>query len=289
MQTDDSIGSVYIDLDPLLSRQAQRNAVIEGWFPIYDTLRGVSGELEVRVSVQFINDVNPFRDSAAGVQFFSLSTLSPKAYVIQHAFGFVEELVVEDDPSFLNEGWADIFRTARRSNDSRQLLLFRLSSEVRTRIGKKVREMGGNAVLGYHQNFDIEGDSGIVARGYGTAVTIVETAHLAGQAGGQEEGDQVEVDDGKGPSSVPPKALSSNTHRHTRRMQRSAQRYGYKMGWGADTAEEVHLLSLRDFGKVRTTRVTRLHNTSHSLARSRLSLAGSLARSLARPRASASH
>ena len=32
--------------------------------------------------------------------------------------------------------------------------------------------MGGNAVLGYCMNFDVEGDSGIVARAYGTACCI---------------------------------------------------------------------------------------------------------------------
>ena len=32
--------------------------------------------------------------------------------------------------------------------------------------------MGGNAVLGYHQNFDMEGDSGLVARTFGTCVLI---------------------------------------------------------------------------------------------------------------------
>ena len=32
--------------------------------------------------------------------------------------------------------------------------------------------MGGNAVLGYHQNFDFEGDSGLVARAFGTCVLI---------------------------------------------------------------------------------------------------------------------
>ena len=32
--------------------------------------------------------------------------------------------------------------------------------------------MGANAVLGYHHEFDIEGDSGIVSRGYGTACVV---------------------------------------------------------------------------------------------------------------------
>ena len=42
-------------------------------------------------------------------------------------------------------------------------------------MSKKVIEMGGNAVLGYHQSFDVEGDSGLVARSYGTCVLIART------------------------------------------------------------------------------------------------------------------
>jgi hypothetical protein len=36
-------------------------------------------------------------------------------------------------------------------------------------MSKNVLEKGGNAVLGYHQSFDVEGDSGIVARTYVSA------------------------------------------------------------------------------------------------------------------------
>merc|ERR1712127_1154383 len=36
--------------------------------------------------------------------------------------------------------------------------------------------MGGNAVFAYHQAFDIEGDSGMIARGYGTACKIVRAS-----------------------------------------------------------------------------------------------------------------
>lgn len=34
--------------------------------------------------------------------------------------------------------------------------------------------MGANAVIGYTQCFDLEGDVGVVARGIGTAVTLVK-------------------------------------------------------------------------------------------------------------------
>ena len=45
--------------------------------------------------------------------------------------------------------------------------------KLRRQLGKKVLELGGNAVLGYRQHFDLEGDSAITARGYGTACRIV--------------------------------------------------------------------------------------------------------------------
>lgn len=32
--------------------------------------------------------------------------------------------------------------------------------------------MGGNAVVGYHQHFDIEGEFGVVVRAIGTAVSL---------------------------------------------------------------------------------------------------------------------
>ena len=47
---------------------------------------------------------------------------------------------------------------------------------MRRLIGVKVNGMGCNAVLGYKQHFDIEGDSGVVSRGYGTACRIKERA-----------------------------------------------------------------------------------------------------------------
>lgn len=46
--------------------------------------------------------------------------------------------------------------------------------KLRRKVGIAVTDLGGNAVLGYKHNFDLEGDhgKGIVARGYGTACYI---------------------------------------------------------------------------------------------------------------------
>ena len=66
-------------------------------------------------------------------------------------------------------------------NDSRLRLLYRLSCGLRRQLGKKVQEMGGNAVLAYTQSFDVEGDSGIVARACGTACKIFSVGALKGR------------------------------------------------------------------------------------------------------------
>jgi C2 domain len=78
------LGQVYVDLNPLLTNQSD-DAVsggalgIDGWFPLYDTLSGVCGELLISVKLNFIGDVNPFRDSSAGVRLLPFSTISAVA------------------------------------------------------------------------------------------------------------------------------------------------------------------------------------------------------------------
>jgi uncharacterized protein YbjQ (UPF0145 family) len=83
--------------------------------------------------------------------------------------GLVSAYVVEDDPE---HQWADTFRTSRNSNEARQLLLYKLTGRLRRRMGRKVRELSCNAVVGYHQHIELEGEVGLVARGYGTAVAL---------------------------------------------------------------------------------------------------------------------
>lgn len=86
----------------------------------------------------------------------------PEGYVLRNFCGFVEELVLNDDPEYQ---WMDKIRTPRTSNEARQKLFIKLSGEVQRRIGLKVLELGANSVLGYLQNFDLEGEHGIVVRG----------------------------------------------------------------------------------------------------------------------------
>ncbi|PBC32679.1 hypothetical protein APICC_01922 [Apis cerana cerana] len=186
----DAIGKVYINLNPLLlpgvpptvkniwtleaamntNAGSQSGSVMTGWIPVYDTMHGIRGEVNIIVKVELFSDFNKFRQSSCGVQFFYSPNI-PHGYHTQSIHGFVEELVVSDDPEYK---WIDKIRTPRASNEARQTLFFKLSGEVQRKIGLKALDLGGNAVIGYLQNFDLEGESGIVARGIGTAVTLVK-------------------------------------------------------------------------------------------------------------------
>ncbi|KAJ0069432.1 hypothetical protein NL108_006023, partial [Boleophthalmus pectinirostris] len=162
----DAIGKVYIDIDPLLATEAA--SIISGWFPIYDTIHGIRGEINVLVKVELFNDLNRFRQSSCGVKFFCTTSI-PRCYWAVMVHGFVEELVVNEDPEYQ---WIDRIRTPRASNEARQRLISLMSGELQRKIGLKVLEMGGNAVVGYLQCFDLEGESGLVVRAIGTACTL---------------------------------------------------------------------------------------------------------------------
>lgn len=140
-----------------------------GWIPVYDTMHGIRGEVNIIVKVELFSDFNKFRQSSCGVQFFCCEYFSPRyqvsclllaaispwnyfaAPIIPHGYhaqvihGFVEELVVSDDPEYK---WIDKIRTPRASNEARQTLFFKLSGEVQRKIGLKALDLGGNAVIG---------------------------------------------------------------------------------------------------------------------------------------------
>lgn len=228
--------------------------VIDGWFPLYDTLGGVRGELGLSIKLNFIGDVNPFRDSSAGVQLFPFSKLDGNSgYTVSHVFGFVEELVVADDPEF---EWSDNFNQARASHETRQTLMYLLDAKVRRRMCKKVLEMGGNAVLGYYQNFDMEGDSGLVARTYGTCVLIEkkETVDIASDIASSDQrmikatasGDD-DDDDGRAlVSNTTPRQDMARSTGMILTMMSEATAAAARQREGAQ--EEVQLLTMKDFG-----------------------------------------
>lgn len=193
----DAIGKVYLDLNPLLlpaspapvksswnsentttsSTGLKGGSVMSGWIPVFDTMHGIRGEVNIIVKVELFSDFNKFRQSSCGVQFFC-SPVIPQGYHAQVVHGFVEELVVNDDPEYQ---WIDKIRTPRASNEARQTLFFKLSGEVQRKIGLKALDLGGNAVIGYNQCFDLEGESGIVVRGIGTAVTLTKIQEISVQ------------------------------------------------------------------------------------------------------------
>ncbi|TRY58637.1 hypothetical protein DNTS_024782 [Danionella cerebrum] len=172
----DAIGKVYIDIDPLLCSEAA--TVISGWLPIYDTIHGIRGEINVLVKVDLFNDLNRFRQSSCGVKFFCTTSI-PRCYRAVMVHGFVEELVVNEDPEYQ---WIDRIRTPRASNEARQRLIFLMSGELQRKIGLKVLEMGGNTVVGYLQCFDLEGESGLVVRAIGTACTLEKVSTVPATA-----------------------------------------------------------------------------------------------------------
>ncbi|XP_062447710.1 C2 domain-containing protein 5 isoform X8 [Rhea pennata] len=131
-------------------------------------LIGIRGEINVMVKVDLFNDLNRFRQSSCGVKFFCTTSI-PKCYRAVIIHGFVEELVVNEDPEYQ---WIDRIRTPRASNEARQRLISLMSGELQRKIGLKVLEMRGNAVVGYLQCFDLEGESGLVVRAIGTACTL---------------------------------------------------------------------------------------------------------------------
>ena len=94
---DDPIGVVYIDTSNLLLRcinGSDTTPHLEGWFPIYDTLEGVRGELRVDIKLdKYVRDANPSNIAKAGVvHFLAVSRLASKLYSSQYILGFVEEL-----------------------------------------------------------------------------------------------------------------------------------------------------------------------------------------------------
>lgn len=189
----DAIGKITLSLNPLLlsndTKTASNQRSFSGWVPIFDTLQGIRGEINFIVKVDLFLDLNKHRQSSCGVQFFH-STNVPFGF---HAVirGFVEELyasvenviiprlilsiiysfsILCDDPE---HDWIDKIRKASTSNETRQVTFMKLAGQIQRKIGLKAVNMGGNAVVGFRQHFDLEKDT-IVARGIGTCVTLIK-------------------------------------------------------------------------------------------------------------------
>lgn len=79
-------------------------------------------------------------------------------------------MALDDDPE---HDWIDKIRRAASSNEARQSAFMKLSGQIQRKMGLKASSMGGNAIVGFRQHFDLEKDT-IVARGIGTCVTLVK-------------------------------------------------------------------------------------------------------------------
>lgn len=75
----DAIGKVNISLNPLLLPVADdknkltnsgKGSFMSGWIPVFDTMHGIRGEVNIIVKVDLFSDANKFRQSSCGVQFF---------------------------------------------------------------------------------------------------------------------------------------------------------------------------------------------------------------------------
>lgn len=64
--------------------------------------------------------------------FIILAPTIPQGYQAKIINGFVEELIVDDDPEYQ---WIDKIRTPRASNEARQTLFLKLSGELQRKIG----------------------------------------------------------------------------------------------------------------------------------------------------------
>jgi len=80
---DDGVGSVMIDLNPLLVNERRNGEVLDGWFPVYDTIHGIRGEINIQAKLQFFGDTNPFKESSAGVRFFSSNAMPTPFQVLK--------------------------------------------------------------------------------------------------------------------------------------------------------------------------------------------------------------
>eukprot|EP00002_Diphylleia_rotans_P010956 TRINITY_DN2172_c0_g1_i3.p1 TRINITY_DN2172_c0_g1~~TRINITY_DN2172_c0_g1_i3.p1 ORF type:complete len:846 (+),score=137.47 TRINITY_DN2172_c0_g1_i3:51-2588(+) len=166
---DDPVGCVLIHLGHTAAGAGEESKIrLNGWFPIYDSLRGICGELQLGITIEVIGDFVKSSESPLGVTVLSVSSL-PKSHRLQRVYGFVEEISFREDPE---HHWIETFAYSRTTNDARQLHISSLASKIKKRLCEKVVDLGGNALIGYHLNLDFGLEKELVGVGYGTACRI---------------------------------------------------------------------------------------------------------------------
>lgn len=151
IQQEQIIGSVNVDLNPLLAVDSPYS--LSGTFPLHhpDNPHPI-GQLSIQCRLQFFGDFNPFKESSAGVQFFTHPGIPRRHAAL---IGLVDmELTV----------------LSPRDHDTLSTLIVEQSGQLKRLMGRKVLEMGGNAVLAFKQHVDFEESAGLITlRGLGTA------------------------------------------------------------------------------------------------------------------------
>ncbi|KAG9390187.1 Uncharacterized protein family UPF0145 [Carpediemonas membranifera] len=171
ISADDTVGTVVIMLNTILGYSHEQNErEIKGWFPIFDSLNGVQGHLHLTLGLSYVGNYNTTRGSSAGVSVFTTDVL-PLSLRLKRVIQRVDAAVVCNDPEY---SFVSTFRTARTSNQARTLRIEEKLAEARRILGFKARELGGNAILHYTSDIDVEGDSTdqIAVRVSGTAVQV---------------------------------------------------------------------------------------------------------------------
>ena len=214
---DDLIGTFFIDLNVLLLTEQPSMGT---WFPIFDSMRGLRGEICLAIQIKFMHggkQANPFipripeckdgyvehednKDGtditgiaaqAESVMIFAVSRLDPSIYRIEKVVGMVEELALKHDPEHAR---LQSLRSSRITNDQRMMQFFRISGHVRRMLAKKAIEHGSNCILGYREQYDLEPTGGnIIIRGYGSCCQISKIVHEDIREG-SEQAAQVEGD-----------------------------------------------------------------------------------------------
>lgn len=57
---------------------------MSGWIPVFDTMHGIRGELNVIVKVELFSDFNKYKTSSCGVQFFHCKSIRDSEYLFEN-------------------------------------------------------------------------------------------------------------------------------------------------------------------------------------------------------------
>ncbi|SBS80735.1 hypothetical protein, conserved [Plasmodium ovale curtisi] len=163
----ENINSGYIQID-FSFFYFHDNLKLEGWFPLYDSLAGLRGELYCTIKWEFFEEKNPYNDNCADVLLLGTTSFPKNSlYYIEQIIDFA----IVNDPEY---DWKDLIRSNRNSNEARCDVIQNSFMQARKTIGKKAKLLGGNAILGYQEHLNLEGGTTnkICVRIIGTVVKL---------------------------------------------------------------------------------------------------------------------